>query len=97
MAEAKQGLVDAWTPTHVVFGAATRYAGFSPLQALGLWVTFEILENVIGETKTSKDFFPLSGAESLTNIIGDLMANLAGYAAVDIALPEKSKLKALAK
>ncbi|GAG03874.1 unnamed protein product, partial [marine sediment metagenome] len=34
---------------------------------------------------------------SLTNIVGDLMMNSAGYFAVDLILPEKSKIKALAR
>lgn len=79
----KQGLVDAWTPGHVLIGAVTRRAGLSPIAALGVWVAFEVLENTVSQLDGVKQQIPSSGPESGTNIVGDLLANAAGYALME--------------
>ena len=72
-----------WTPGHVLIGVFTRYAGLSPLAALGVWVVFEFLENTIAESEVAKRHIPTSGAETATNILGDLVANSLGYLTMD--------------
>jgi hypothetical protein len=78
----KQGLVDAWTPVHLLFGAMTRYVGLSPWAALGVWIAFEVLENTLANLDAVKAEVPSSGPETAANIVGDVIANAAGYAAL---------------
>ena len=72
--------MDIWTPAHVFTGMLTRYLGFKPAVAVMVWATFEILENTVAEVPEVKHQIPTSGAETATNIIGDLIANTSGYA-----------------
>lgn len=61
----------------------TRYVGLSPPMAAATWILFEFLENTVAELDDVKEEVPSSGAESYTNIFGDLAANALGYAGMN--------------
>lgn len=79
----KQGPFDLWTPAHIFFGMMTRYVGMSFPMGAATWILFEFLENSIAELDDVKEEIPSSGAESYTNIFGDLAANTLGYVAMN--------------
>lgn len=75
----KQGLVDMWTPGHILAGVITAAAKVEPVDAFVLFVLFEMTENVFAEFQTTKSAFPGSGTESWQNALADIGFNLAGY------------------
>lgn len=76
----KQGALDLWTPMHFGSGVLLGLLGVTVWTAFWTSVTFEVLENVLADDEAIQKLVPEAGAESLTNVLGDLSSNMIGYA-----------------
>jgi hypothetical protein len=76
--EPNHGLVDRYTPWHVVWGGIMGMSGIvSWPVALGLSIAWEILEHPLKDHVPV--LFPKSTQDTLANSAGDIAANMIGW------------------
>lgn len=79
----KTGLVDFWTPSHVLVGVLARYFGLSWQATLTIAGVFEVAENAFARTNTAKSITELSAPENMTNAVADIGFNMTGWYVTD--------------
>lgn len=74
-------MFDRWSFAHAGWGAGFQVAGLTPLQALALVVTWEVVEPTLKRSFPAA--FPSSSIDSLPNKVGDCLASMAGYVVME--------------